>query len=78
MKTKKPTGYEKTVLAVTYDVEKDVYNIGACQGSSVSEMAFAVMAIIRTLVRDGHIKDDKEFMDLVQKYLDDEQYGELK
>lgn len=78
MKKEKHSGYEKTVLAVTYDIEKDIYKVGACQGSSVEEMAFAVMVVARTLVRDGHIKDTKTFTDLVDKYINDDQYGELK
>lgn len=72
------TGYEKTVLAVTFDVTANEYKIGTCQGSSVAEMAFAVMAVIRALERDGHIKDKAEFMKLIDKYYSDPQFEEVK
>lgn len=71
-------GYQKTVLAVTYNVTTNAYTVGTCQGSSVAEMAFAVMVIIRTLKRDGYIKDFEEFLTNVKKYLDDPQFDEVK
>lgn len=74
----KNNGYQKTVLAVTYDITTNAYTVGTCQGSSVAEMAFAVMVVIKTLKRDGHIKDFNDFIDKVKKYLDDPQFEEVK
>ena len=67
----------KTVLKVETDFEKSTYNISADQGSSVNEMAFAVMAVIRVLVRDGKVKDKDTFISMVNKYYDDPQYKEV-
>lgn len=78
MDNKELSGMEKMVLAVSYNVETDKYSIGACQGSSVSEMAFAVMVVIKTLIRDGYLKDSKEFLDKVTTYLADPQFSEVK
>lgn len=78
MDKQKLSGNEKTVLAVTYDITTDRYTIGTCKGSSVSELAFVVMVLAKTLERDGHIKNTKEFMDKVQRYMDDPQFEEVK
>lgn len=66
------------VLAVRFNHDKNVYTVSTSQGSSVNEMAFAVMVVIKTLMRDGYIKDSKEFIDLINKYLGDPQYEEVK
>ncbi len=71
------SGNQKIVLAVTYDITTDTYTIGTCQGSSVAEMAFAVMVIAKTLERDKHIKNTNEFMNKVQQYIDDPQFEEV-
>lgn len=71
-------GYIKTVLTVQYDVTTNQYVVGSCQGSSVEEMAFATMVVARTLTRDGHIKSEQDFLDLVNKYINDPQFQEVK
>lgn len=71
-------GCIKTVLAVQYDITTNQYLIGTCQGSSVAEMAFATMVVARTLTRDGHIKSEQDFLDLVKKYIDDPQFREVE
>lgn len=69
---------EKMILAVSFNVETGLYNIGACQGSSVNEMAFAIMAVIKTLKRDGYIKSEQGFIDKLNQYLNDPQYAEVE
>lgn len=54
------------------------YHINLRQGSTVNETAFCVSAMIKCLVRDGAIKTTKEFTDLVNRYLTEEQYQEVK
>lgn len=68
----------KTVLKVTTDLNGTTYDVSADEGSSVNEMAFAVMVVIRALIKTGNIKDAKEFTDLVNKYLTDVQYEEVQ
>lgn len=63
---------EKTILKVTCN--ENTYQVSAEQGSSVNEMAFAVMVVIRTLIKANYIKEKKEFIRLVNKYFDDPQY----
>ena len=41
-------------------------------------MAFGISVVIRVLQRDGYIEQQKDFIELVQKYLDDEQWEEVK
>jgi len=60
---------ERMVLAVSFDCVTNQYIIGGCKGSSVNEMAFAVNALVKVLVRDGHIENSDVFLDLVNKYL---------
>lgn len=69
---------EKMILAISFNVETNQYNIGGCQGTSVNEMAFGIMALAKTLVRDGHLTSTDEFIDKIKKYCDDPQYEEVK
>lgn len=77
MENEQTEGFERMVLAVSYNVTDDTYTVGTCQGSSVEEMAFAVMVVIKTLERDGHIESPNTFLDLVDKYLNDPQFEEV-
>lgn len=65
----------KTILTIT--TEDDKYTFSADEGVSVAELAFVISALIRVLVRDGHIKSNEEFLDLVNRYLTDPQYEEV-
>lgn len=73
-----PSNSTITVLQVDTDMEKSTYTVKADKGSSVNEMAFATMVVIRTLVRDKLIQSATDFITLVKKYLDDPQYDEVK
>lgn len=71
----------KLLLAIAYeegDNGKANYIVDIPKGSTVTETAFCVNVVIRCLVRDGVIKNSKEFIDYVLKYLDDVQYSEVK
>lgn len=69
---------KSTVLLVTVDNASSTYTVESPKGSSVNEMAFAVMVTIRTLIREGHIKNKTEFDKLVKQYFTDPQYAEVK
>lgn len=62
----------KVVLKVV--ATENNYEISAEQGSSVNEMAFAVMAVIRSLIKQKCIKYKDEFIGLIDKYYNDPQY----
>lgn len=69
---------KKLLLAVAFSEANNSYIVDIAQGSSVAETAFGVSVIARCLVRDGIIKETKEFVDLVNKYLGDPQFTEVK
>lgn len=68
----------KLLLAVAFQESTSSYIVDIAQGSSVGETAFAVSVIARCLVRDGIIKETKEFVELINKYLGDPQFAEVK
>lgn len=68
----------KLLLAVAFQESTSSYIVDIAQGSSVGETAFAVSVIARCLVRDGIINETKEFVELVNKYLGDPQFAEVK
>lgn len=74
----KVTAGKQEVLKVMFNHDKNVYEVSSCEGSSIAEMAFGISVVIRVLQRDGYIEQQKDFIELVQKYLDDEQWGEVK
>lgn len=67
-----------TILKVDTDPINSTYTVTSHVGSSVNEIAFAVHVVIKTLIRDGHLKTKKEFDKLVNKYFNDMQYAEVK
>lgn len=69
---------KKLLVAVAFQESTSSYIVDIAQGSSVAETAFAVSVVARCLVRDGIIKETKEFTDLVSKYLGDPQFAEVK
>lgn len=54
------------------------YQLYLYPGMTVAEIAFDVMVTIRLLMKDGYIKDKKEFDKLVKKYFTDSQYLPLE
>ena len=67
----------KTVLHVETNFETSIYTVKADEGTSVNEMAFATMVVIRSLIKGGYIKNKHEFIQLVHKYFNDPQYEEV-
>lgn len=68
----------KILMAVAFNEDKNTYTVDLAAGSSVPETAFAMSVVIKCLINDGIIKDATEITDLVNKYLTDPQYKELK
>ena len=69
---------KKILMTVAFDEDKNTYTVDLGAGSSVPETAFAMSVVIKCLINDGIIKDSKEVTDLINKYLTDPQYKELK
>lgn len=69
---------KKEVLKVETIDETGQYFVSSATGTSVAEIAFCVSVIIKCLIRDGHLKEAEEFYQLIRKYVDDEQYAEVK
>ena len=68
----------KNILSISVESGSGNYQIAVAQGSNVAETMFAIAAMIRCFVRDGVIEDSKVATDLLNKYLTDEQYEEVK
>lgn len=66
------------LLTVWYSNSKGRYFISLGKGSSVAETAFCMTVVIRCLLRDGYIKDKSEILNLIETYLNDSQYDEIK
>lgn len=69
---------KKILMAVAFSEENNTYIVDIPSGSSVSETAFCMSVVIKCLIRDGIIKDANEVTDLINKYMTDPQYQELK
>jgi hypothetical protein len=68
----------KTILSISTDDETGNYGISVAEGSNVAETMFAVSAMIRCFVRDGVIDEAKIATNMLEKYLTDSQYDEVK
>ena len=77
MKQKKPDN-RVLLMAVAFNMDTNMYTVDLGKGSNVPETAFAMSVVIKCLLRDKLIKSATEVTDLIQKYLDDPQYEELK
>lgn len=67
----------KLMMAVATDGDNNYY-VDLAAGSNVAETAFCTMCVIKCLVRDGLIQSAKEFTDMLNKYLSDPQFDEVK
>lgn len=76
--TMEQTNEKKVLLAVAFDAVKNTYFVDIAKGSNVAETAFSISVIIKCLIKDGVIKNSNEITDLIDKYLTDPQYEELK
>ena len=68
----------QSILTIAYDNDKNQYTFNIPQGMSLQEVAFAIAALIKCLVRESVIKDNQVFVDFINKYLTDPQYSEVK
>lgn len=66
------------LMAVAFDQTNNTYSVDLAKGSNVAETAFSMAVVIKCLIRDGIIKEARDVTDLINKYLDDPQYGEVK
>lgn len=67
-----------TLLQVGFNEDLKSYFVNLAAGSNVAETAFAVTVIIKCLIKDKIIEKAEDFTDLVNKYLNDPQYDEVK
>lgn len=66
------------LMAVAFSESKNSYIVNLARGSNVAETAFAMSVVIKCLMKDGIIKSPTEVTDLINKYLNDPQYEEVK
>lgn len=66
------------LLVVSYNDENGQYNVTIPQGSNVPETMFSMAVIIKVLVRDGHLKNYKEALNMIKRYCTDTQFEEVK
>lgn len=66
------------LMAVAFSESKNSYIVDLAKGSNVAETAFAMSVVIKCLMKDGIIKSHKDVTDLIDKYLNDPQYEEVK
>lgn len=67
-----------TLLQVGFNEEQKSYFVNLAAGSNVAETAFSVAVIIKCLIKDKIIEKAEDFTSLVEKYLNDPQYEEVK
>ena len=65
------------LLKIEYDNEMSVYKYTCPQNVNVNEIIFSIAGLIKCFNRDGVLKIE-ECTELLQKYLTDPQYDELK
>lgn len=66
------------LMAVAFSESKNSYIVDLARGSNVAETAFAMSVVIKCLMKDGIIKSPTDVTDLINKYLNDPQYEEVK
>ena len=65
------------VIQVTEDDEgRYIFTCGP--GMSVQEVAFAMAAFAKVLVREGYIKKPNDFVKQIRKFMNDPKYNEIK
>ena len=66
------------LMAVAFSESKNSYIVDLAKGSNVAETAFAMSVVIKCLMKDKIIKSPTDVTDLIDKYLNDPQYEEVK
>ena len=67
----------KKIVDVAFNPEDGKYYVTAGEGSNVNECAFACAVLAKIFVKNGFIKESKDFEELIHKYLTDPQYDEV-
>ena len=67
----------KKIVDVAFNPEDGKYYVTAGEGSNVNECAFACAILAKIFVKNGFIKEVKDFEDLIHKYMTDPQYDEV-
>lgn len=67
-----------TLMTVSFDDDNNTYSVMLGKGSSVSETAFSMAVVIKCLLKDKVIENSTDITTLIDKYLSDAQYDELK
>lgn len=66
------------LMAVAFNESKNTYIVDLAKGSNVAETAFAMTVVIKCLLKDRVIKSASDVTDLINKYMNDPQYDEVK
>lgn len=66
------------LMAVAFSESRNSYIVDLAKGSNVAETAFAMAVVIKCLLKDNIIKNTNDVVDLINKYLSDPQYEEVK
>lgn len=69
---------KRILMAVAFSESNNSYIVDLAKGSNVAETAFAMSVVIKCLLKDGIISAPSDVTHLIQKYLDDPQYEEVK
>ena len=67
----------RPLLSISFNEQNSQYTIDIGQGMSIQELAFGVMVLTKILIRDGFIKNKREFDRMVTNYYKDGQYSEV-
>lgn len=67
----------RLIFTASSNDETGDYKFKIEQGTSSHEVVFVMNAIIKTFVREGIFKTEKEIYDLLNKYSTEPQYAEL-
>ena len=69
---------EKLIFSIGFDESTGQYKINIPTGMTVNEVVFGFMALIKCLVRDGVVESASYVTDMLNKYLTDPQFEEVK
>lgn len=69
---------KNNLLVVSFDDETNRYSIEIPKGSSVPETVFSFAIVVKCWLRDGVIKETGDIFKMLDKYVNDPQYEEVK
>ena len=68
----------KNILVISLNNDETSYNVQIPEGLSVNEVAFGISVVIKCFVRDEIIEKPEQILSLINKYLSDPQFEEVK